>query len=475
MSKLSHYSWSAVNKFGTQTIGFVGNILIARQLSPEDYGLIAMLAIFLSIAMNFTESGFADFLIRDPNSKEKDFATIFVHNIVFGIGFYFLLFFCAPLIASFYKEPELISITRVLGLSIIFKAICLTEFTRMRKELLFKNASLIQIVSSLVSVSIAYIFALLGWGYWALVIQAISLGMVNIIMIIAINKWTPVFHFNWSRYRVMRKFGNNMLLSYFTNQIGSNLYSVFVGKFYNSGILGYYNQAEKINKISFYSVNSIILTTSYSLLAKEIDKVKRRKMYVSISNHFLFIHFIFSAFIIGGAYPIIEFLFGEQWIPTVPFLQLILLSFLFQPLVTLNSNIIKIENNSKLYRNLTFLRNGLILLSLLITYTYTIYTILYGLILARYFSAFVDAIYCGKYIDFRISDQLKITIAQALAPSISSVIAYFVIDVIATKTLLLKLVLYALVFGVLFIVINRITRNKSYFMFLGKIKTFKIK
>ena len=275
---LKHYKWSAINKFGTQLIGFLGNVLIARQLSPDDYGLIAMLAIFMSIAMNFTESGFADYLIRDPKSGKKDFAIIFTHNMVFGFIFYLILFFCAPLIASFYEKPELINIARILGLSVFFKAICLTEFTRMRKDLFFENLAKIHIFSSIISVIIGYVLAINGWGYWALVMQALSVGIVNLIMIILINKWRPIFYFNWKRYQVMRKFGYNMLISYITNQLGSNLYAVIIGKVYSSASLGYFYQGEKISLMSFKSINGVILTTSYSLLAKQENKPKRKRI-----------------------------------------------------------------------------------------------------------------------------------------------------------------------------------------------------
>ena len=468
---MKHYSWSAINKLGTQLIGFIGNILIARLLSPEDYGLIAMLAIFMAIAMNFTESGFGDYLIRDPKSGKKDFAVIFMHNLVFGIGFYMILFFCAPLIASFYKQPELINITRILGLSIFFKAICLTEVTRMRKELLFKNLAKISITSSIISVIIGYVLAKNGWGYWAIVMQSLSLGISNLIMIIAVNKWSPLFYFNWKRYKVMRKFGNNMLISYFTNQLGSNLYAVVIGKFYSPLSLGYFYQSEKISNMSFQSINSIILTTSYSLLANQEDKIKRRKMYKTILNHFLFLHFNLNLFLVGCAYQIIAMVFGEQWIPSVPLLQLLLLSYLLQPLVTLNSNIIKIENKPALYRNLTFLRNGLIFLALLTTFKYSIITIIYGQIAARYLSVVIDVLVCGKYIDLSPNYQWRLALKQVLGPTLSLLAAYNLMVNIPLSQNWQLLIIYGLTYTLVFIIFNTITKNQSFHLILNKIKT----
>lgn len=468
-----HYSWSAIQRFGTQIISFIGNVLIARLLTPDDYGLIAMLAIFMSIAMNFTESGFADYLIRDPKSTSKEFSVVFVHNIIFGVLFYTILYIAAPWIAQFYEEPELVVITRILGLNIIIKALSLSEFTRMRKALEFKNMAIIQIVGALVGLIVGYLMALYNYGYWALVGQVLTMGVVTLLMVILVNAWWPKWYFDWKTYKVMRKFGNNMLVSYFTNQIGANLYAVFIGKFHSALALGFYNQAEKINKISFQSINGIVLTTSYSLLAKEQNRVKRLKMYKNLLNHFLFVHLAISAFIIGAAKPIMGFVFGAQWLPTAPLLQLILISFLLQPLVTINSNIVKIENKPQIYRNLTFLRNGLLLLMLLITYTFSIEIILIGQIIARMLSSIIDILVCGKYIEFYPRKQLIILTKQILAPVVALVLGYLTLMQLESQSDIVKLLGYALAYAVVFVGVNLATKNESIVFIKDKIQKSK--
>lgn len=469
-----HYIWSAIQRFGTQGIGFVGNVLIARQLSPDDYGLIAMLAIFMSIAMNFTESGFADYLVRDPNATNKDFSIVFVHNIVFGVLFYMLLFFTAPLIANFYGRIELIDITRILGLNIIIKSLSLSEFTRLRKELKFKNLSIIQLISYITGIGIGYSMALTGWGYWALVVQTLCISLMSLLMIVIITKWTPTWYFNWMSYKAMRKFGNNMLVSYFTNQIGSNLYSVFIGKVYSSMTLGFYNQAEKINKISFQSVNGIVLTTSYAILAKEQDKSKRRNMYIGLLNHFLFIHLSISAFLMGVAEPFMGFVFGEQWLPTAPLLQLVLLSFLMQPFVTVNQNIVKIENRPDIYRNLTFLRNGLVFIALLFTYRYTVELIIVGQMVARFLSAIIDVLVCGKFMDFGFEIQFKALLKQVWVPLISAICAYSVMVYLNSNYYFFHLTVFVLSFVILFIILNIASKNSTFYLFMNKIRSLKL-
>lgn len=466
MSGFKHYSWSALNRFGVQLIGFVGNILIARQLTPDDYGLVAMLSIFMGIAWNFTESGFADYLIAKADADEKDFSTVFSHNILISLFLYTILYFSAPYIATFFDRTELIEITRILGLSIILKAITLSEFTRMRKELLFKNSALIQLVSSLVAVLIAYTMALYGFGYWAIVFQTLVIAIVNLFMIILINRWWPKFKFDWNRYKQMRVFSNNMLLSYLTNQIGQNINSVFIGKFHSTNLLGFYNQAVKINDAGFQGINAVILTTSYPILSKEKDKERRKNMYDKVLNHFLFIQFILCFLIIGSANPLIEILFGAKWLQTAPYLQLLTLTLLLYPLTTLNSNIIKIEGLSGLYRNLTFLRNGLNLLALLITFQYSVESILLGQLIARQISILVDVFVCGKLIAFHPVQQFRIVANQLLAPIIGMFVAYF--SAFYVLQIHLKFTVYAFVYIFVVFIINKGMKNFTQQYYLDK-------
>ncbi|MEO8932685.1 MAG: oligosaccharide flippase family protein, partial [Xanthomarina sp.] len=376
-----------------------------------------------------------------------------------------------PLIANFFERNELIGITRILGLSIFIKAITLTEFTRLRKDLRFKKIALIQVISSAASVITAYYLALKGFGYWAIVAQTLTIALVNLTLVITINKWTPHFYFSWKRYKVMRGFSNNMLISYFTNQLGQNMYSVFIGKFQPTAVLGYFNQATKLNDVSFQSVNSVILTTSYPIIAKEKDIRKRKEMYKSILNHFLFIHFTISMFIIGCSNNLVVFLFGKQWEPTGEILSLIVISFLIYPLTTLNANIIKIENKSGLYRNLAFLRNGLLFFSLLLTYRFSIEIVLLGLIIARYISVIIDTLLCGKYINFLPVEQFYIAFKQFISPLISCLITVYIIQYLNLIIIWQSLLAFTFIFFLIFTILNVLTRNQSFFMFLNKVKS----
>ena len=470
---MKHYSWNAIQSFGTQIISFVGNVFIARLLTPEDYGLIAMLAIFMSIAINFTESGLADFLISNPKSSHKEFSVVFLHNVVFSILFYLFLYVAAPFIANFYNEQELVKITRVLGINIILRAFSLAEITRMRKDLEFRNSAIIQLCSVLIGVIVGYVLALNGLGYWALVAQIITIGICTIIFIIIINSWRPSFYFNWKIYITMRKFGNNMLVSYFTNQIGANIYSVVIGKYHSAMSLGFYNHAEKINKINFQSINSVILNTSYSLLSKERNRVKRLKMYHNILNNFLFVHIALSLLLVGIAEPLIALIFGNQWLPSVPLLRLLVLSFIMQPFITINSNIVKIENKPQTYRNFTMLRNGFLLLALLLTFNYSLEIILVGQAFARIISTGIGVYMCGKYVGFNAKSQFSLLLNHSIIPFSAFLLSCLLIYKVIEVSYIQKLLFFTIVYSILFVLGNLFSKNTVFVNVFKKIKLYK--
>lgn len=459
MSTAKHYTWSTINRVGVQVISFLGNILIARLLSPDDYGLVAMLAIILGISWNLTESGFADSLIRKRDADKTDFGTVLTHNVLVSIVLYSALYFLAPAIAGFFHRHELIDITRLLGLSIIIKALTVTEFTRMRKELQFKKFAIIQLLGTLLSVVTGYIAALQGYGYYALVIQVVSMAAYNAVLIMILNKWVPVFRFNMERYKAMRKFSDNMLISYFTNQIGQNMYSVFIGKYQSGVSLGYFNQATKVNDASFQGLNSIILTTSYPIIAKEKEFEVRQIKYRELTRTFLYIHFFISFFLIATATELIPIVFGEKWASASLYLQMITLSTLFFPLMTINANIVKTENKTEIYRNLTFLRNGLTLAALLVTFQFSMFHILVGLIIARYISVLVDIFYCGKHLDFGFKVQIKMVAEQGLAPTVAATTAYIVSHLFNER--ITTLLLFGVIYGIAFLGINLLMKNES--------------
>lgn len=454
------YIWSAIDRFGTQIILFIGNILIARILGPDDYGLIAMLSIFMAIAFNLTDSGFSDCLIQKKEADKLDFGTVMIFNLFVAFSLYIIIYIIAPYIADYFDRNELIQIARIFGLSILLNGFTLTAFTQLRKELKFKMLAKIGLIGNVLMIVVAYVMAYLGFGYWALVFQSLTLGILKIVLLLILGKWRPYFNFSFKRYKDMSSYSYNLLASYLFNQISKNLYSVIIGKFQTAASLGFYRQADKIKELPIMGLNAVVLNTSYPILAVEVDKVKRYNMYVSLFNNFLFLHFITVTLLFGMAFPLISLLYGQKWEPIIPYFQLMLIASLFVPVVTMNNNIAKVLGNAKMYRNLGFIRAFLSIMALLILRKNSIEVIIFGQIGARYISVFIDAVTCGNLIDLGIIKQFKIVLKQIWIPLISLFVAYFFSSFVSSN--LTKLIIYALIYVILFVGLCKLT-NKTEF------------
>lgn len=456
-----HYIWTAVGRFGSQIINFAGNILIARILMPSDYGLIAMLAIIMGLAWNFTESGFADSLIRKRDADKLDFGTVATFNLCVSILIYFIIYFGAPYVSIFFDQVELKGIARVLGLSLIVRAVALPPIVELRKKLRFKSLAQMNLMTSLISAGLTYLMALKGFGFWSLAFQPIFIALSNLFFIVVIVKWRPYFGFSYVRFKEIYKFGINMLISYITNQAGTNLYSVIIGKFYPVTALGYYRQAQKMEEVPTQGLNAVVLTTSYAIIAKEPDKEKQKEMYHDIFKKFVLLQSIMVLVFIGLAEPLWNILLGEKWSPSIPFFQLFMVLSLAYPLITINSNIAKINNRSRVYRNLTFLRNGLRVLALILLARTDLTTLLYGQIAAAYVSVLIDMFFCGKLIDFGLIQQLKQFMKLFYKPFIAFLLSSTILTFM-NLNMFGYLLLWIFIFCVFLLILYTLTKDELF-------------
>ena len=457
---VKHYCWSAIGKISTELLAFVGNILIARILSPGDYGLIAMLSIIMALSLTFSEAGFNDFLIRKKDSDRIDFGTVATYNIGVSIILYVLIYFTAPLVAVFFNRQELVPIARLLGLSIILKSFTLSGFVQLTKELKFKESSFINIFCSLLSILSTYIMAKLGCGYWSLVMQQIFVAFYNILLLIIIGKWRPYFCFNKGRFVEMFKYSSNLLVSYIINTIGKNCYSFVIGKNYTNNDLGFYNQAQRMQTVPTQGLNNIILTTSYPLIAKETDTNLRYSLYVNLFNRFNFV----QTWLVFALITIAEFVFlvllGEKWLPSSDLFKLFMLLSLTYPLVTINANIVKLNGCSATYRTLTFIRTLMQVLSLLICAKFSLYVIIIGQIIASFCSAFIDMYVCGKLIGFNLNKQLNLWLGILFKPLVSYMLT--VLCLLFVNLGQYESLISFVIYNVLFLLICIFTRDVNY-------------
>jgi O-antigen/teichoic acid export membrane protein len=259
--------WSAIDKFGQQGIQFITGLIVARLLFPSDYGLIGMLAVFLAIPAVFVNSGFGSALIQKKTANATDYSTVFYFNIVVGLLLYFVLYLSAPLIADFYEEPQLVLLTRVLGLTFVFSSFAIIQSTILTKKLDFKTQTKISISSLIPSGIIGILFAYYGYGVWAIVFQSLSRQFLMALFFWLYNSWRPKLEFSIQSLKSLFAFGSNLLLSGLLTTFFTKIQFIVIGKVFNAELLGYYTRAKQFNELPSVTLNSIIGRISFPIFS----------------------------------------------------------------------------------------------------------------------------------------------------------------------------------------------------------------
>lgn len=250
--------WSSVDRFSSQGISFVFSIFLARILDISDYGIVAMIVVFMAVAQAFVDSGFSSALIRKPDLNEEDKSTAFYFNIVVGLACYGILFLASPLITDFYDEPLLSPIIRVTGLSIIFNSLCVVQRALFTIAVDFKTQAIISLACTVISGIVGLVMAYNGYGVWALVAQSTISTFLNFVLLWLCSRWRPVTGFSRASFRYLFNFGSKLLASGLLDTLYNNAYPIVIGKFYNSAQLGLYSRAQGYASLPSSNITGIL-------------------------------------------------------------------------------------------------------------------------------------------------------------------------------------------------------------------------
>jgi len=407
---ISGMIWVGVQKFGTLIITFLSNIILARLLTPDDYGMVGMLAIFIAISNAFIDGGFGSALIQKSNPSQKDYSTVFYWNIFLGVVLYEILFIAAPFIEQFYDDIVGLSIVlRVQGIVLIINAITIVQFNQLRKLMNFKLLARINVASALISVACAIVMAFLDFGVWSLVGQQIVLSISNCILLWFYCRWRPTERFSMHSLKELFAFGSFMMFSSLVNTIGSNINGLLIGKFFSAGTLGYFTQAKKLEDVSSIGLLNVVEQVTYPMLVEV--KSDHNKMAIVLSRFnsaLLGLTMPLLYLLILMASPIIVFLFSERWLPSAPILQILAVHGIFICMQGANYNAIAAIGKSKTLFQWTLIKRfgGIaIIVGLLLSFGFN--GLLWGIVLNGAFIAFCNMYLVSKYISFKITKQLK--------------------------------------------------------------------
>ncbi len=409
MSQISKgFYWSAIEKFSIQGISFVLSIIIARIVSPSAYGLIVMIQVLLSFSQLFIDSGFANALIQKKDRNDIDYCTVFIFNMGVAIFLYMLFFLTAPLIANFYDEPQLKTITRVISLNLIFSSLSIVQRTRLTIILDFKTQTKAGLLGVIISGSIGIVCAYCGMEVWALVIQGLVNQIIVSLTLMVFSRWRPRLLFSIQSFKSLFSFGSKLMLSNILTSIVMNINSLVIGKKYTSADLAFYNRGFSLSQFPSVNFSDVLNRIIFPVLSRvQDDKESLKREYLKYLHLSLYIILPMMGLLIVLAKPLIEVLLTPKWVDAVPYLQIFCLNFMFYPIIQQSTNPVAAIGHSGILLKYQLLKRGVSLSILLYTITISISAICWGMVIGSCFEAIINILVCRKEIGVGIREYIK--------------------------------------------------------------------
>lgn len=453
MSDIKHRTkigilWNSFEKFLVQFIAFILNIILARLLTPYDFGIIGLLAVFLTLSGVFVESGFTKALIQNLNRNETDFSTVFFSNLFISILLYILLFFLAPYISEFYCIDELTIYSRVLFFVLILNSLSIVQSSILQIKVEFKKIAIINTVSTLVSGILAIVFAYKGFGAWAIIIKSISGSCICCIMYWGIGRWYPKMCFSIKSFKKLFGYGSKLLLGRIISETYTLLNDLIIGRYYKPEGLGIYTKSKQFPEISAGTLNAVLTGSTFPLLASmqnnKLELIATLRKMISITSLVLF-PFLFGMSVL--AEPVVLLFLGEKWVGAIPILRIMSFSYLFLPITCLNANILQVTNNLGKFLVILAINFIIKILTIIITVRFSMYAVVIGLVVNSLIYYILHAILLGVLFDFGVLKQMRCYIKYLL---VSFLMAIFVSVIITFISSFVLKVLAAFIIGTSF-------------------------
>lgn len=454
--------WSFIDSFANQGIQFIAGIVLARILSPREFGLIGMLTIFIALSQSFIDSGFTNALIRKKNCTQTDYSTVFYFNFVVGIIFYFILFFSAGSISVFFNEPQLELLLQVLGIGLILNALGIIQRTILTKDINFKLQTRVSIAASTLSGIIAIAMAFNGFGVWSLVALTLSRFGFTSFFLWMWAKWKPSLTFSTRSFKDLFSFGSKLLISGLIDTVYRNIYYFIIGKYFSAVELGYFTRADQFQALPSQQLTGVFGRVSYPILSTIQNDVKKlRNAYKQIIKSTMLITFVFMLGMAAIAKPMILTLIGEQWLPSVIYLQMLCFVGMFYPLHALNLNMLKVLGRSDLFLRLEIIKTVLAVPVIIIGILYGIKIMILGMLINTIIAYYLNSFWSGKLIGYSSFEQVKDILPSFLLAFTVAAIVYIIGNIIELSNILI-LVTQIITGAALTVILAEIFKINSY-------------
>ena len=453
--------WKLLERIGTEGVQFLVQIFLARLLSPKDFGTIALVMVFISLGRVFVERGFNTALIQKKNPDNLDFSSVFYISFFLSVLLYFVIYIATPYIADFYGDDKLISILRVLSLTLLLGSINSIQYAYISKNMLFKKLFTSSFVAIVVSGTLGIAAAYMGAGVWALVIQQLSNQLIVMVILWFTLKWRPILAFSIERVKTLFSFGWKLLASSILKTLYLDIRTLIIGRLYSPSILGYYNRGEQFPRIIVINIDGAVQSVMLPTFSAHQDNPKIVKDMVRRtikSSSFLIFPIMVGMIVV--AEPLVRIVLTEKWLPAVPFLQFFCISYAVIPIHTANAQAINALGRSDIFLKLEVIKKIIGLSLLVISIRWGVYAIAISMVISSIISSFINAYPNKDLLKYSIKEQWIDIIPSLIISSIMGITVYLVKYLVENTLILL---ISQILLGIItYVALAKIFKNESY-------------
>ena len=405
---ISGVKWNAIGRFSTQGVNFIIGLILARLLSPSDYGVVGMVGIFYAIAQTFIDSGFGSALIRKNDCTDTDYSTAFYFNVLVGLICCILLSLASPFIANFFHTPILENVVKVMSLNLFINSFAITHGARLSQQVDFKSQSIVNLVTALGSGISGVLFAYKGFGVWSMVFQNLVASFLRVGLLIFITRWIPRLEFSKESFSYLFGFGSKILTASLLHTVYSNLTTLIIGKFYTAKDLGYYTRGQSLAAFPSTNISNIIQSVTYPVLSKIQDDDQHlidafRKL-ISMTSMVIFFGMLLLAAL---AKPFIITVLTDKWQPAVIYLQVFCFGYMFDHLCSLNLNILYVKGYSNLVLKLEIIKKTISISMIVAAVSLGPLAICVASVIYTHIAIVINTYYTGKLFHLGYVKQVK--------------------------------------------------------------------
>ncbi len=466
---LSGLLWTFFETFAIQGFGFIQGIVLARLLMPSDYGLIAMTGVFFAVSYALVDTGFTSALIRKKERTDIDYSTVYVTNVVLSFVLCLILCLCAPLIAEFYHEPQLLPIVCANAALLLVGSFIAVQGARLSIQLDFKTKSKISVISTVSTGIISIIFALLGFGVWSLILPNFFAVLIKGILYYFYQHWFPGFRFSWQSYKEFFSYGSKLMASSLLNAVYGNVYSLVIGKFYSASSLGYYTKGHGYATLPSATLSGVLNKVTFPVLSKvQDDDARLENAYRKMIRVSAYVVFPIMILLVVLARPLVLILLTDKWENCVIYLQVLCFAMMWNPIHSLNLNLLFVKGRSELFLRLEIVKKIIGATILCVTIPFGLVAMCCGQVVSSLIFLFVNTYYTGKLIHVGFVQQIKDLLPTMMYTAIMGLFVWFLSS--AMEILLVQLLVGFLMGIPLYILTSKMLKSQEYFFMRDLVK-----